>query len=145
MEWIELLLAGMVGLVISLSLIPVILRASSRLGLASRDAEAHHTHRTPVPRLGGIALAAALVVMAALFSILEPGFLTQHYRWLIIASPLAMFAMGLWDDLAALGARRKLFIQILIAGITFFCGLGINEFRVPFTNQVVHLDRKSVV
>ena len=72
MEWIELSFAALVGLAISFSLIPVILRASRRYELAGRAAEAHHTHQIPISRLGGIALAAALAITALLFNLLEP-------------------------------------------------------------------------
>ena len=139
MEWIELFIGGLVGLATSLSLIPIILQASRRYGLASQAREAHHTHQFPVPRLGGIALAGALVAVVLVFSFLEPGFLQNRERWLVIPASLAMFALGLWDDLSALGARRKLLGQILIASVTFFCGLGIAHFRIPFTEHILDL------
>src|ERR1039457_4366070 len=139
MEWIELFIGGLVGLATSLSLIPIILQASRRYGLASQAREAHHTHQFPVPRLGGIALAGALVVVVLVFSFLEPGFLQNRERWLVIPASLAMFALGLWDDLSALGARRKLLGQVLIASVTYFCGIGIAQFQIPFTHQIVNL------
>src|ERR1039457_2266391 len=139
MDWIQLLLGGLIGLATSVSLIPAILQASRRYGLASRGGEAHHTHKLPVPRLGGIAFAASLLLVALLFSIVEPGFLGQHDRWLIVVASLAMFALGLWDDLSALGARRKLLGQVLIASVTYFCGIGIAQFQIPLTHQIVNL------
>jgi UDP-GlcNAc:undecaprenyl-phosphate GlcNAc-1-phosphate transferase len=139
MKWIELLYAGLIGLVTSLTLIPLILVASRRYGLASRTHEAHHTHKIFVPRLGGIAFAGALLAVFLAFIFIKPDFLHQGDHWLIIPISLAMFGLGLWDDLWALGARRKLFGQILIASIAFFCGISIAHFRIPFTGYIIDL------
>jgi UDP-GlcNAc:undecaprenyl-phosphate GlcNAc-1-phosphate transferase len=139
MEWIELSLGGLVGLVTSLSLIPIIIRFSKRHGLGNRAGEEHHTHSFPIPRLGGLALAGAMAMVVIVSIFLEPDFLQTYSRWLIITGSLSMFALGLWDDLFVLGARRKLFGQIAIASATYFCGIGIEHFRVPFTDKVLDL------
>lgn len=140
MEWIELFIGGLIGLATSLSLIPLILRASRRYGLARRSGEAHHTHNIPVPRLGGLALAAALGAVILVFGFLSaPDFALNAERWLLLAASLAMFGLGLWDDLSVLGAKRKLLGQMLIASITYFCGIGIAHFRIPFTEHIIDL------
>lgn len=140
MDWIQLLIAGVVGLVTSLGLITLILQLNWFRRLADRPSEAHHTHKTPVSRLGGIALAGSLVAVVLLFSfLLGPDFFLKDERWLIIPCSLAMFALGLWDDLRAMGARRKLLGQIFIASIAYFCGVGIAHFRLPFIDQIIDL------
>jgi len=140
MDWIDLLIGGLVGLTTSVSLILLILKVSGRLGLAGRASESHHTHTVPVPRLGGIALAGAMVAVVLLFSlVLGTKFLLHSQLWAVIAASLAMFAVGLWDDFSALGARRKLLGQILVASLAYFGGIGIFQFRVPFTDQVLDL------
>lgn len=140
MHWIDPLIAGLVGLVTSIGLIFLILQASRRFNLARRAVELHHGHSNPVPRLGGIALAGTVVVVVLLFYLLSgPGFLQQNERWLVVILSLAMFGLGLWDDLLVLGARRKLFGQILIASVAFYCGIGILNFKIPFTNQIIDL------
>jgi UDP-GlcNAc:undecaprenyl-phosphate GlcNAc-1-phosphate transferase len=140
MAWIELIIGGLVGLAASISLIAFILQASQRYGLAVRASEPHHTHAIPVPRLGGIALAGAMVTVVLVFSCcLGTDFFLKNDRWLVIPSSLAMFGLGLWDDFRALGAKRKLFGQLLIASATYFCGIGIYHFRIPFMDQVIDL------
>ncbi len=139
MKWIDLLIGGLAGLVTSVSLILLVLRVSRRSNFAGRASEPHHNHAIPVPRLGGIALAGAVVVVVLLFSFLSgPGFLRQSDGWRVIPFSLAMFGLGLWDDLFALGARRKLFGQIVIASATF-CGIGILHFKIPLTDQMIDL------
>lgn len=139
MDSIKLLFGLLIGLATSFSLIPVVLKVSRRYGLASGAREAHHTHKIPVPRLGGIALAGALVVVTLIFSLLDPNFLQQDDRWVIIASSLAMFGLGFWDDLRPLGAKRKLLGQFLIASVMYSFGIGIFQFRVPFTDHLIAL------
>ncbi|HEY5041228.1 MAG TPA: MraY family glycosyltransferase [Verrucomicrobiae bacterium] len=140
MEWIELIIGGLVGLATSTGLVLLILQASRRYGLAGRASEAHHTHKIPVPRLGGIALAGAMVSVILVFSFLSgPDAFLNSQRCLLITASLAMFGLGLWDDLFVLGARRKLLGQILIASVTYFCGIGIVHFRIPYVDQIINL------
>lgn len=139
MHWIEFFLAGLVGLVTSLGVIPVILQVCRRHGVASRAGEAHHGHRVPVPRLGGIAFAAALLVVTTLFCCWNRGLVVRPEHWVVIGGSLAMFGLGLWDDLSAIGARRKLLGQILIASLAYLCGIGIVHFRIPISYQLIDL------
>jgi UDP-GlcNAc:undecaprenyl-phosphate GlcNAc-1-phosphate transferase len=139
MSLINPLIAGLVGLLVSLGLISLILRASRLSGFGLRESEGHHTHEIPLPRLGGLALAGALVVVMVVGTFLEPDFLQKNQRWLIISSSLLMFGLGLWDDLFKLGAKRKLLGQIGIASIAYFCGIAIEHFKIPFTGHIVDL------
>jgi UDP-GlcNAc:undecaprenyl-phosphate GlcNAc-1-phosphate transferase len=66
-------------------------------------------------------------------------FVMTSDRWLIVVASLAMFALGLWDDLYSMGAKRKLALQLLIASATYFLGISISDFRVPFVNHVIEL------
>ena len=50
-----------------------------------------------------------------------------------------MFGLGFWDDLKPLGAKRKLLGQILIATATYALGVGIEQFRIPFTGEIIDL------
>ena len=139
MPFINPLIAGLVGLLVSLGLISLILRASRLSGFGLREAEGHHTHEIPVPRLGGLALAGALVAVMVAGSLMEPDFLQKNQRWLIISSSLLMFGLGLWDDLFTLGAKRKLLGQIAIASLAYFSGVAIEHFKIPFTGHIVDL------
>src|SRR5262249_42467774 len=44
-------------------LIPLIRRRAAKRSGLGRSTEFHHTHKTPVPRLGGVALVAGFVVV----------------------------------------------------------------------------------
>jgi len=133
------LLAGFLGMAVVFIAIPLILHYSRRTLLAHRAADLHHTHKTAVPRLGGIALAAAFVIVNLVTVILMPEQRNLHDRLVVVGTSLAMFALGLWDDLQPLGAQRKLLGQILIASIVCCFGIGVMTFKVPFTGQLIDL------
>ena len=133
MEHVTLLLWALAGLAVTLTVIPIILRrtTSSTAGAAAF----HHTHKTPVSRLGGVALAAAFVVVTAAAFIwfpAETGVLTRR-RVVIVCSSLAIFLLGLWDDFRPLGARKKLIGQVLVALCVCYFDVRIDKFMSPLT------------
>src|SRR5882724_10246273 len=84
------LLIGGVGLGVVMILVPLIISRFAPLVAHLRDKQLLQTHQVPVPRLGGIALAAAFVV------ILVATFLVQKFqsggpRLVMGLSSLAMF------------------------------------------------------
>lgn len=133
-----LVIAGvLLGLIVGNTLMIMVLQAS---GDGGRARDAHHTHQIPVPRLGGVAMAGALVAVVLVFIVFfGSDFVLSGQRWPMIVSSLAMFGLGLWDDLLGLGAKRKLFLQLLIASLTYSLGIAITQFRMPFVDHLVDL------
>ncbi len=100
----------------------------------------HHTHRRPVSRFGGIALAAAFALVAAAAALFyPPQNISIQLRWGIVISSLAMFFLGLRDDLRPLGAKKKLAGQVIIASLACVFGLNIDKFQNPLTHTVYDL------
>lgn len=123
---------------VSLVVVPLIISRLAPLVGHFRDKQLHQTHGTPVPRLGGVGLAIAFVVIIVVTFFVkdaQPG----GTRIVLALSSLAMFGLGLWDDLIPLGARKKLLGQILIAGVAFYFGLRIEEVKNPLTGTVYSL------
>ena len=101
--------------------------------------EFHQTHTATVPRFGGVALAVAFVVSLSLGLIWLPNATASISTRLTLAgSALAMFGLGLWDDISPLGARKKLIGQILISLVAFAVGLKIDSFKNPMTGHIYH-------
>lgn len=135
-----LLGAGTVALVI-----PLILRAAGRYGL-NRTRDFHHMHKVQVPRTGGLALALAFIAVECFVAIIVPRHrLMIPGRTTVILSSLAMFAVGFWDDLQALGAKRKLLAQVLIAATVHYSGIGIDSLKLPFSGQIIELHGWGVI
>ena len=124
---------GIVCLVIRLTLATAWVR-----NLFQRGQDLHHAHQKPIPRLGGLALAAAFFGTEALLLLVWPEQRTRTpFRPVVLLSSLAMFALGCWDDIKPLGAKRKLLGQVLIALTVAAFGIGIQHFKIPFTSSTI--------
>jgi UDP-GlcNAc:undecaprenyl-phosphate GlcNAc-1-phosphate transferase len=135
------LVFGAIGFVTTLFAVPLIIW---RLAPAiAHRRELHQTHNQPVPRLGGVALAITFVlVTVASFAFVSPQ--AGNPRVVLGLSSLAMFALGLWDDISPLGARKKLLGQIFIAVSAYYFGLQVDTFKNPLTGVVYQLGGWSV-
>ncbi len=141
MSYLFIFACAVLGCGIVVCLIPFILKAFPQAETAGYSLQAHHTHRAPIPRFGGLALAVAFVgifVFSEFFSPVE--FAGPSERFVVLFGPLAMFFLGFWDDLKPLGAKIKLAGQILIAGGVWCSGIGIQCFQVPFLGKIISLD-----
>src|SRR5438034_4412885 len=133
------IITGLLGLGIVFLVIPLILKLCRHTKCFKRTPDSHHTHKTPIPRVGGIALAAAFLGIEAFLAICFPEQRDLRQLPVILGGSLAIFALGLWDDIGSLGARRKFLGQILISAAVCSFGIGIQSFKIPFTGTIIHL------
>ena len=135
------LVFGAIGFVVCMFAIPeIIVRLAP--AVASRK-ELHQTHKVSIPRLGGLGLAVAFVLVTAASYALVPS-QPGHRRIVLGLTSLAMFALGFWDDLSPIGARKKLVGQIIIALAAFYFGLRVDTFKNPLSGVVHDLGGWSV-
>ena len=131
---------GVLGIGIVFLVVPLVLKAARETNLFPQRQEFHHTHQKPIPRLGGLALAAAFIGIEVFIAIFYPEHRAKTPgRTVVLISSLAMFALGFRDDLKPLGAKRKLLGQILIAGAVCLFGIGIERFKIPFGTTIIEL------
>jgi UDP-GlcNAc:undecaprenyl-phosphate/decaprenyl-phosphate GlcNAc-1-phosphate transferase len=131
---------SLLGMGVVLLGVPFLLRSALAKNAQPRGQDLHHTHQTPVPRLGGLALAVAFIAIEILIAVVWPEQRAKiSGRLVVVGTSLAMFALGFWDDLRPLGAKRKLCGQILIAAAVCALGIGIQRFKIPFTTTVIDL------
>ena len=115
----------------------LVIRLFQNVKSVGRTAELHHKSGKNISRLGGIGLAVGLLCTAATYLC---GPFTANDKMtcqFVVVLTLAMFTLGLWDDVRALGARRKLLGQILIASAAFWGGISIENLTIPFGQQGV--------
>lgn len=144
MFWLTII-CGLAGFAIAYLATPMVLRAAPTLEGKGRTRDLHHTHIRPVPRLGGLVLAAAFLAVEVLLWIL--GVLPPS-PWdgaLIVSSSLAIFAVGFWDDLRPLGAKYKLMVQVAVAILVWAGGIGVTRFSLPWVGEVTLLAGWSCV
>ena len=140
MNFWTMISCALVGMGIVFLLIPPALGAAWVRRLFQRGQDPHHTHRQPVPRLGGLALAIAFIGIEVFMAVVCPEQRAKiPGRLVVLLSSLAMFALGFWDDLKPLGAKRKLLGQIAIALTVCAFGIGIQKFKIPFTSTILDL------
>jgi UDP-GlcNAc:undecaprenyl-phosphate GlcNAc-1-phosphate transferase len=134
-----LLMPTAVALVISLIATRIAIAAARRFAFLDRPgAERHKQQAAAVPYGGGAAMAVALVVgVAVAVSVLPLPPSTDGARpdhgplWPVYAGALALFLIGLRDDLRPLTASTKLMAQAAIAGLAVWQGdLGIDSLRM---------------
>jgi UDP-GlcNAc:undecaprenyl-phosphate GlcNAc-1-phosphate transferase len=109
-----------------------------RRKIASAPAQLHHTHEGYVPRVGGIGIAAGLIVAlgATIFVSTVTGAGIAMY-WIVSIGALMAFALGLADDFYPLGAKMKLLVHFGIAFGAYAFGLRIEHVGVPGTGMVL--------
>src|SRR5438552_3129152 len=138
MHWLPLM-ASLLGVAMVFLSVPLILAYSRKAVFAGRSPDLHHGDENPVSRLGGIALAAAFVVLNVVEAVIRPPPANSRETIVIILTSLAMFGLGFWDDLRPLGAKKKLLGHILIASAVVGCGIGITTFKIPFSGRIIDL------
>lgn len=128
------------GLALAQSICFIILRNRRDASDKGRPREFHQTHSIPIPRIGGLGLAIPFSVIY-LFCVLVPSSLWRptHEEHVLVLASLGMFGLGLWDDFKALGAKRKLCGQIIIAALIWYFGLRIQEFKSPISGLTFDL------
>jgi UDP-GlcNAc:undecaprenyl-phosphate GlcNAc-1-phosphate transferase len=122
------------ALVSALVITPRIVGASHRLGLMDAPG-GRKVHTSPIPRLGGVAIAFALAVTLGVAVIIDahnPGGPRPDPRSLlpIISGAALVFAVGVWDDVDPVGPVLKLLVQCAAAVIVIAGGLTIGRVTV---------------
>ena len=118
-----LIVATVVAYLVSALLWSVGGRLTSKREIRSRD-----VHQTPTPRLGGIALFAALLVSTAVASQVswfDEVFASPRNVWALVGAAAIVVVIGFIDDLIELDWLTKLAGQILAAGLVAWQGVQI--------------------
>lgn len=110
-----LLLASLIALSITTACMPGLQRWAVRAGLTDRPG-GRKVHTAPVPRIGGIAMAAGILIptlMAVPLNATMVGF---------VSGVLVLLAFGLWDDRCDLDYRLKFLGQFLAVALVIAVG-----------------------
>jgi UDP-GlcNAc:undecaprenyl-phosphate GlcNAc-1-phosphate transferase len=125
-------IAFLVALTVAVLLVPLIRRTAAARGLLDQPG-GRKVHEVPVPRLGGVAIAAGFFVALAVVSLLptgQPG-PPANLPGILIGAAILVLA-GAADDLNDLRPLVKLGAQLLAAIVATALGVGISELRFPW-------------
>ena len=124
----SLLFLGFASFALSLFLTPLVRNQARRLGLVDMPDGHRKIHRTPVPRVGGVAILAATVGAYAL--LLLAGLSAGHivlsgapFAVRLLPAVIIIFGVGLADDIFAIRPWYKLAAQIAAATLVWFSGI----------------------
>jgi UDP-GlcNAc:undecaprenyl-phosphate GlcNAc-1-phosphate transferase len=127
---VEALLAFALAGVLALLLVPVTDRVARRIGAIDHPDDQRSLHAAPTPRLGGLAIFAAVLVAALIW--LPWNAETRS----ILAGAALITTVGMLDDVYELNAAAKLFGQIAAVIVPVSAGVTVDTFTVPFLGQL---------
>jgi UDP-GlcNAc:undecaprenyl-phosphate GlcNAc-1-phosphate transferase len=116
---VSLLLAALIALSITTACMPGLRRWALRVGLTDRPGP-RKVHSAPVPRVGGIAMAAGILVPTLVMVPLQATMIG------FLAGVLLLLAFGLWDDRCDLDYRLKFLGQFLAVALV----IGVGHVRI---------------
>jgi len=131
---------------LALLLTPVVRRFAHGLGVVDRP-NARRVNTRPIPRGGGLAVAAAYVVVAlgSLLVAVQAGALRDDALRAngvvaLIAGAALAALLGTVDDWLDLRARWQLAGQLVLAGLAVALGISVGALANPFAPGVIRLD-----
>ena len=121
----NLILCFSIAFVISLAATPVVKSIAHKIGAIDIPKDSRRVHKTPTPRLGGLAIFYGFLIALLCFAKID-----QQLRGIIIGS-LIIVGIGIIDDVKQIRAIVKLVAQILAAVIVVIHDVRITAISVP--------------
>lgn len=126
----SLLFLGITSFLLSLLLTPLVGKVSRKWGAVDHPDSARKTHRLPIPRLGGVAIAIAysasfLVLLAVPLNAADLVVKSLAIDWRLLPAAILIFATGLVDDLYGLKPWQKLVGEIAASAGAFWAGVHV--------------------
>jgi len=127
---VEALLAFLLAGVLALLLVPLTDGLARRVGAIDHPDGQRSLHAAPTPRLGGLAIFAAVLVAALIWLPWDAE--TRA----ILAGAALITAVGMLDDVYELNAAAKLLGQTAAVIVPVSAGVTVDSFTVPFLGQL---------
>ena len=123
----NVVLALVVALIVSFLMTPVVKSFAYKVGAIDVPRDARRMHKTPTPRLGGLAIFIGFMVSVFLFVNIRGDRDMQS----ILLGAVVIVVLGVLDDIMALPAMLKFVVQIAAACIPAFGGVVIQAISNP--------------
>ncbi len=124
----DLMLSFVVAMTVTMVLIPPLMRFAGRANILDQP-ESRKVHTTPIPRVGGIAMAAGVLAALALWGHFDRSL--QAF----CAGVLVLLVFGVWDDRATLGAGTKFLGQAIAVVIAMVWG-GVSVASITVSDRL---------
>jgi UDP-GlcNAc:undecaprenyl-phosphate GlcNAc-1-phosphate transferase len=134
------IIPGLVALVLGFVLTPLVIKLAWKLKIVDDPAkhkEAKVIHTYPVPRAGGLALFAAILISSLIFLPFD-----KHLRG-ILAGGLLLTIVGIFDDKYNLNPYLRILAGFLAAGAPIIAGIGIAFISNP-ASGIIDLSQPQI-
>ena len=123
LNW-NILFISLISFILTFFIIPILIKVALKLNWVDNPNE-RKVHTNAIPTLGGVGIVAGLLLS---FSIYLFQFQLQESLGLFFVIFILM-AIGIYDDLHEISAKKKLALQILLGTIICFLGYRIESFH----------------
>ena len=117
------------ALVISFALTPVVKSFAYKIGAIDVPKDNRRMHKTPIPRVGGLAIFLGFIVSVLIF-----GRIDSDIRAILLGS-VVIVLLGIVDDVVALKPSTKFLGQIIAALIPIMANVRISLLTNPFNGD----------
>ncbi len=117
-------LAMLSAAAISLALTPLVKLLARKVGAMDIPKDERRMHRTPIPRMGGVAIFFGFLISVLIFQKLS---LSSELSGILLGSVIIVI-LGVLDDILTLRALPKFLVQIVAAIIVVLSGCRIEHF-----------------
>ncbi len=135
-EIIYLFAAVALAALVAFTTTPAVSVLAHKIGAIDVPRDARRMHKTPIPRIGGLAIFIGFAVATAVFCELTPELIAIYVGGLII------IAVGIIDDVRAINAWLKLVAQVAVAFVAVSQGVVLEY--VNFFGTYIHFGVLSV-
>jgi len=122
---IKLIVAFLTAVLISFATTPLVKRMAYKVGAIDIPKDERRMHKTPIPRLGGLA-----IFIAFLFSVLLFADIDRQMQGILLGV-IMIVILGVMDDILTLKALPKFLVQIAAAGVAVYHGCVIQFVSNP--------------
>jgi len=124
--------------VLCLIFTPIVIKICKKYGIVDIPKDSRRVHSKPMPRIGGVAIVASMIIAFLLYFVITKGIpsisLSKSF-WGYLIGAVIIAAMGLIDDLKGLRARKKFVFQLAAACVVYFFGISISSMKIPFVHS----------
>ncbi|OQB15270.1 MAG: putative undecaprenyl-phosphate N-acetylglucosaminyl 1-phosphate transferase [Firmicutes bacterium ADurb.Bin193] len=124
-DLLRLLFTILVAFLVSFASTPIVKSLAPRIGAMDIPKDDRRMHKTPLPRIGGLAIFYGFIVAILCFCDIN-----RSIRGMLLGSVIIV-ALGILDDVVGVKAFPKLIVQIFAATVAVLHGIEITYFTNP--------------
>lgn len=132
-----------IAFLIAIITVPLVRKICIKKGLYDVPGD-RKIHKTPVPRLGGVAIWFSVTVTMAILILWFWDYPHGNALSGMFLGGTLIFIVGVIDDLKNLSPKTKLLFQILAASIAYYFGVQILSIHIPFVEGAIPLGLLSI-